>query len=214
MEGALGIWFDTGANNWNELDNWFAKYEQPAVFQCKNLVQVRRYESISEGPRYFCLYEYTTASAVSSENTHSRFLCGKPACADPTPQFIRGISHLGGGLVLKTSNNIGCTAMTFQLVTKSRIHVSSILEVLSRQIFPLPGITSLKLWLSGVDQSFFLTPSDVSFPRRATIFIEGIRPGFVASAWNKCSGHQAFKSDWPLLGSTAYRLLQVASDSN
>lgn len=212
MEGALGVWFDAGVNSGKELDDWFTNVEQPAAFKGKDFLQVRRYESLSEGPRYFCLYEYASANTVSLRNTPSPFSCENSGSADSIPGFISRISHLGGGLVLSMNRSIGGTAMTFRLAMNSEFHVTSLLNMLSHQIFPLSGITSVKFWVCGANHRSLKKPSGISFPREAAVLIEGVRPGVVASAWNECSVHQALRFEWPLLNSTAYRLLQVVSD--
>jgi len=205
MGKVFGIWYDAEPSSETILDAWHVKSELTNAFICEDLLRIRRYESLSAGPRYFCLYEY--ASALNRFPTQSSWA---PALQNSTNSSrINAVCCLSGRPLLNLNPTIGGTATTIRIRLKNDESLKSIQALLEQQIFLLPGITSVMLWLD--EAGISSNANNGIDAQEAAILIEGVRPGSVAAAWTQCAAAQALKLDRKTVNSTAYRLLQITS---
>ncbi len=208
MGSICGLWYNATQNSEAELDSFHDESCLTEAFRFSGLLRIRRYESLSEGPRYFSLFEY--------ESTVEQ--CPEPFAWFPSKGDGLGrgpiceASQVLGRLTLKVNSTIGGTATTIRLRINNEESLSSLISFLEARISPLPGITSVSLWLNESSASSLDRTSDGDV-REAAILIEGVRPGSVAAAWTQCAATRALNLDWQAVDSTAYRLLQVTSRS-
>lgn len=206
MGRVSGIWYDIQDNCEATLDTWHLKNELTGAFQCEDLLRIRRYESLSEGPRYFCLYEY--ASGITQFPAQSS--CAPSLQKKIGSVGVKNLCSLSGRLILDRNPTIGGTATTIRIRLENNESLESIRSLLAKQIFMMPGITSVMLWLDDAGSSSEVE-TGIGQRQEAAILVEGVRPGSVAAAWTQCAANRALNLDRQTFSSTAYRLLQITS---